>query len=835
MEKKEKSALFDRVFSWSIKDILNRDLFKHQRKTIPDRFRTVDEYKQCFVPHLLEETRTELFSSFKSLSRAPVFFVRSMERRTRESSSSNSLLYDITLAPADNFGAKYEPKCGDLIALTKERPRRIDDLNPLHLAYVFKMDGDLIISVHSSRSISPVEIHSIRFGVSLTTLTTNTRIWNALHNEAANSTLIQSVLQGKAQATEQCVCFGNDNDVSARVLDIIRSTKLNTSQEAAIFSCLKTSNCSHMNSIKLIWGPPGTGKTKTVATLLFALLKLRCKTVVCAPTNTAIVEVTQRLLALFKENCSSEVATYGLGSIALSGNRKRMGIDKKDDLLNVFLDERIGKLGHLFSPSSSGWDQRLETLIHFLGNTESLYNDYVDQFEEEEEIEFTYGEFVREVFNGLSKELETDMVDLYTHLPKRFIPPEFVMKMLAACKALQRVRYFLTENASRDDDLKKGSFKLDCFKRIITADCLKALGLLPKRFEEIPDMLETEDIKKFCLQNADIIFCTASGAAELNAIRTGNIELLVVDEAAQLKECESVAALQIPGLRHAVLIGDEYQLPAMVHNEECERAKFGRSLFERLVLLGHNKHLLDIQYRMHPSISRFPNKEFYDGRITDADVVKESIYQKRFLQGNMFGSFSFINVGRGKEEFGDGHSPKNMVEVAVIAEIISNLFKVSSERRMKVNVGVISPYKGQVRAIQERVGDKYSSLSGQHLTLNVRSVDGFQGGEEDIIIISTVRSNGNGKVGFLSNRQRANVALTRARHCLWVVVGNETTLALSGSIWGKLISESRSRGCFFDATDEKNLRDAMNDALLEDVSSSFGALSIGNRTRRSGW
>ena len=149
----------------------------------------------------------------------------------------------------------------------------------------------------------------------------------------------------------------------------------------------------------------------------------------------------------------------------------------------------------------------------------------------------------------------------------------------------------------------------------------------------------------------------------------------MVDEAAQLKECESVAALQLPGLRHAILIGDEFQLPAMVHNDQCEKAKFGRSLFERLVLLGHKKHLLDVQYRMHPSISRFPYKEFYGGRIKDAANVQESIYQKRFLQGNMFGSFSFINVGRGKEEFGDGDSPKNMVEVAVVSEIISNLFK----------------------------------------------------------------------------------------------------------------------------------------------------------------
>ena len=171
--------------------------------------------------------------------------------------------------------------------------------------------------------------------------------------------------------------------------------------------------------------------------------------------------------------------------------------------------------------------------------------------------------------------------------------------------------------------------------------------------------------------------------------------------------------------------------------------------------------------------------------------------------------------------------------------VICILFEtVSCETKTKMSVGVISPYKGQIRAIQERVGDEYTPLFGDELfTLNVRSVDGFQGGEEDVIIISTVRSNDNGKVGFLSNRQRANVALTRARHCLWVI-GNETTLALSDSIWTKLIRDSKRRGCFHDAANDKNLREVMNDALLEvdmsDVFSSFQSLSI-RKGRRNAW
>ena len=78
-----------------------------------------------------------------------------------------------------------------------------------------------------------------------------------------------------------------------------------------------------------------------------------------------------------------------------------------------------------------------------------------------------------------------------------------------------------------------------------------------------------------------------------------------------------------------------------------DKAGFGRSLFERLVLLGHKKHLLNVQYRMHPSISLFPNMEFYDKQILDSPSVKERSYEKHFLHGDMFKSYSFINVAFG--------------------------------------------------------------------------------------------------------------------------------------------------------------------------------------------
>ena len=86
--------------------------------------------------------------------------------------------------------------------------------------------------------------------------------------------------------------------------------------------------------------------------------------------------------------------------------------------------------------------------------------------------------------------------------------------------------------------------------------------------------------------------------------------------------------------------------------------------------------------------------------------------------------------------------------------------------RSKLSVGVVSPYNAQVRAIHEKVGKSYNTYDG--FSVKVKSVDGFQGAEEDIIITSTVRSNGAGSVGFLTNLQRTNVALTRAKYVLWL-------------------------------------------------------------------
>jgi senataxin len=167
-------------------------------------------------------------------------------------------------------------------------------------------------------------------------------------------------------------CSADFADMKSRIC----SSDLNDSQKDAVLSCLITKKCNHQNTIKLIWGPLGTGKTKTVGLLLFSLLRMKCRTLTCAPTNTAVLEVAQRLLKNVTE--SLEYGTYGLGDLVLFGNGKRMKIVDRHDLLDVFLDNRV-KILQKCLVSSSGWKGSLLSMICLLEDPKRQYDLYLNK------------------------------------------------------------------------------------------------------------------------------------------------------------------------------------------------------------------------------------------------------------------------------------------------------------------------------------------------------------------------------------------------------------------------------------------------------------------------
>ncbi|XP_076911042.1 helicase sen1-like [Bidens hawaiensis] len=624
--------------------------------------------------------------------------------------------------------------------------------------------------------------------------------------------------------------------------------KLNESQAGAIRAALCKTECCHGSFVEQIWGPPGTGKTTTVSVLLFFLLQMNRRILTCAPTNVAIVQVASRVLNLVKKSSSTTTENggffYCIGDVLLFGNKQRLKVST--EIEEIYLENWVERLTECFG-SVTGWKYCLRSMVDLLEACVSQYDVYGENelFKEKQ----LAGENETKVRKLEVKQFIMYVIDSirvyrlsrnYDDIPKCFMREHNFQMMVSLLDDLSFFKLLLFEKGLVSEELKQlfaskplqndfdksGVTSSINFLRAKLLSVLKALQISLEGLG-LPDVLNRVAIMNFRIQNASLIFCTNSTSYKLHTVEHKPSEILVIDEAAQLKEAESTIPLQLPGMKHAILIGDECQLPAMVSSnvslyfccliftfkpclynviiceQICSEAGFGRSLFGRLSLLGHSKHLLDVQYRMHPSISSFPNLKFYQNHILDAENVTCN-YEKQYLSGPMFGSYSFINVVGGREEKDDQErSLRNMVEVALVIKIVHNLYKGICYSKKKVTIGVVSPYAAQVVCIQEKLAKKYEKLDG--FSVKVKTIDGFQGGEEDIIILSTVRSNSHGSVGFLSSPQRTNVALTRARHCLWIL-GNERTLANSESVWKELVCDARNRLCLFDADADDCLR-----------------------------
>ncbi|KAG9442398.1 hypothetical protein H6P81_018252 [Aristolochia fimbriata] len=812
------------VLSWSLKDMFNENLYSDKVASIPTTFSSVEQYFKSFCVPLLEETRAELSSNMKMISRAPASKVLLIKSKK----PSEKLVYDVRIrlltAGKGNSTESYVPKTGDVLVLSSIRPKKMSDLESIGgsftLASVIKNENyevlpEYQIKIQSSRSIAVEKGQEPSlFAVYLSNIATNSRIWLSI-TSVKNSSIIRKVLNTDSLAGGGCNrCCDSCIDQSEATLF---QPELNESQKAAISNSLSLAKCSHKHRVQLVWGPPGTGKTKTISTLLRALVGKKHRTVTCAPTNIAVVLIASRLLRLIKASRGKD--NYLLGDVVLYGNRQKMKI-KEEELEDIFLDDRVEKLAECFNPRS-GWNHQLGEMINLLQNPLALH-----KLQEEEGL--TLGKFLVNRTSTVFQQLKNHFRIFSVHFSTAFAPMGKIAEMVASLSFLESFLQSLRSSKLDDDALKQifrfpkleqtdvVSHRGDKLLKIMEfgktrLKCIQVLETLKEGFD-FPVTGNKMEMRDFCLAKATVVLCTAATSFKLRSVKMDPLELCVIDEAAQLKECETLIPLQLKGLRSAILIGDDRQLSAMVMSKVSEKAGFGRSLFQRLVSLGHEKELLAVQYRMHPSISLFPNSSFYGGKIEDGRNVKSQGFGRRFLDGKIFGPYSFINVPHSAESLNQQRSSKNIFEVAVVSEIIRKLFAAWRASKKEVSVGIISPYQAQVAEISEKIGKIYDSCSG--FDVNVKTVDGFQGGEEDIIIISTVRANNGGSVGFLSNLQRTNVALTRAKYCLWII-GHEPTLVSSGSIWEKVLNDAKNRECFFDADEDESLGEAIVNTKMD--------------------
>ena len=301
--------------------------------------------------------------------------------------------------------------------------------------------------------------------------------------------------------------------------------------------------------------------------------------------------------------------------------------------------------------------------------------------------------------------------------------------------------------------------------RGISAEKMKSMAKWIEYNQEIDEL--HDEIKRVenkmiqdIIETSDVILSTNSSAA-LESIARTKFDVAIIDEASQA----TIPSVLIPIAKahRFILAGDHKQLPPTIISDKAQGLE--KTLFEELIrIYPFKSQLLNIQYRMNSLLMKFPNSEFYNNNLKSDSSVDDIDINDIINSDDKEDAMLFIDTSNiddiGEKHLKDSKSIINQLEADIAVKFANDYLKLGLE---ETDIGIISPYADQVKIIQDRT------------PVEVKTVDGFQGREKEIIIISTVRSNEDGNIGFLRDLRRLNVAITRAKRKL-IIIGNINTL-----------------------------------------------------------
>jgi ATP-dependent RNA/DNA helicase IGHMBP2 len=290
------------------------------------------------------------------------------------------------------------------------------------------------------------------------------------------------------------------------------------------------------------------------------------------------------------------------------------------------------------------------------------------------------------------------------------------------------------------------------------------------RLKDEAGMLEKYIVQSL-LDKAQVVVSTLAGSNN-NLLRGKVFKTVFIDEAGQALE----PACWIPMLKaeRVVMAGDHMQLPPTVKSYEAAKAGLSYTLFERIMEKLNVDTMLSTQYRMHPDIMSFSSKVFYNNRLEVADSINSRVTYTN-------DPVTFIDTagcGFFEEQAGESKSTINKEEAALLIKLVAEKVEeigLETVREHGLTFGIIAPYKAQVSLLGDLAADWVAS-NGLEELISVNTIDAFQGQERDFIYISLTRSNEAGQIGFLKDKRRMNVAMTRAKQQL-VVIGDSATLS----------------------------------------------------------
>lgn len=281
-------------------------------------------------------------------------------------------------------------------------------------------------------------------------------------------------------------------------------------------------------------------------------------------------------------------------------------------------------------------------------------------------------------------------------------------------------------------------------------------------------------IRQQLFEETRAVTCTLAGSASplLDGL---HFHTLFIDEAAQA--LEAACWIAIRRAERIVLAGDHQQLPPTVKCPAAARGGLSRTMMEQIV--GHCPEtvtLLDMQYRMNEALMAFPSRWFYGGRVKSAPEVRHRSILDFDVPATWVDT-SLLEDDSQEEFVGEGYGRVNKAEAELTLQVLRDYIRrIGPDRMMdeRIDFGIISPYRAQVQFLRHLLRHD-EELRPFRRMMTVNTVDGFQGQERDVVLISLVRANDKGQIGFLSDLRRMNVAMTRARMKL-IILGHAPTL-----------------------------------------------------------
>jgi predicted DNA helicase len=314
----------------------------------------------------------------------------------------------------------------------------------------------------------------------------------------------------------------------------------------------------------------------------------------------------------------------------------------------------------------------------------------------------------------------------------------------------------------------KAMAKTNRGSRGVSADQMQSMAEwlgVQEKIEPIFQLIKTVEanILQEVLGKAPVIFTTNStaGAAILS---NEQFDLWIQDEATQSAEAASLIPLR--KAKRWILIGDQKQLPPTILSQEAKKLGMDESLFDRLIgKLQKNKALLNIQYRMNEELMALCNERYYEGSLKAGEKNRAWRMDDLSHVENWPREWTrvFFSVKGEEESRKGGTSFQNKKEAEAVESLVKRVLKMGVKPE---EIGVIAPYLDQVKLLKRLIKEP---------KVEIHSVDAFQGREKEVIIVSTVRSNNQANLGFLTDERRLNVTITRAKRA-FLMIGNPDTL-----------------------------------------------------------